>query len=62
MIDARRKRIIGCSIVAMLASLIIAVACILFVALGGMALFLTAVEAVPYEEKLLRPLTDAEED
>jgi len=51
--DRRRRRILILSAAAALASLVIALACILFVVLGGLSLFLTAVQAPPVEMQLI---------
>ena len=51
--DRRRRRILILSTAAALASIVIALACILFVVLGGLALFLTAVQAPPVEIQLI---------
>lgn len=51
--DPRRKRILLLSVAAAAASILIAIACILFVVLGGLSLFLTAVQAPPVEMQLI---------
>jgi hypothetical protein len=51
--EHRRRRILILSAAAAVASLVIALACILFVVLGGLRLFVTAVQAPPAELQLI---------
>lgn len=51
--ESRRRRILILSTAAAVVSLVIALACILFVALGGLRLFLVAVQSPPVEQQLI---------
>ncbi len=51
--DRRRRRILVLSAAALVASLVIALACILFVVLGGLSLFAAAVQSPPVEIQLI---------
>ncbi len=51
--DPRRRRILLLSVAVASVSIVIALACILFVVLGGLRLFVTAVQAPPVELQLI---------
>jgi hypothetical protein len=51
--EGGRRRILILSTAAAVAALVIALACILFVALGGLRLFLVAVQSPPVEQQLI---------
>jgi hypothetical protein len=63
-VDERRKKaIVRLGVAALLVSLLIAAACILFVVLGGLSLFVSASRAPSWESQILdrSPLADAED-